>query len=112
DAVAEPWPGQVPAPSPALVHPTSQPAEVVDGADRPVAVSGRGEASAPPARVTLDGGRRVEVVAWAGPWPVDERWWDPARHRRRARFQVLLADGTAHLLVVEAGRWWVEATYD
>ena len=34
------------------------------------------------------------------------------RHRRRARFQVLDATGTAHLLSVEAGRWWREATYD
>ena len=111
EAVVEPWPGQVPAPSPALVHPEPRPAEVHDALGEPVGVSGRGEASAPPARVVLEGGP-VEVVAWAGPWPVDERWWDPTRHRRRARFQVLLADGTAHLMVVEAGRWWLEATYD
>jgi len=25
---------------------------------------------------------------------------------------VLLEDGTAHLLVLEAGRWAIEATYD
>ena len=49
---------------------------------------------------------------WAGPWPVDERWWDPPAHRRRARFQVVDDDGEAHLLAVEGGRWWVEATYD
>jgi protein ImuB len=52
------------------------------------------------------------VVAWAGPWPADERWWDPATHRRRARFQLLTDDGAAHLAVVEAGRWWLEAVYD
>jgi protein ImuB len=54
----------------------------------------------------------MAVRAWAGPWLYDERWWDPIGHRRRARFQVVLEDGTAHLLTIEAGRWWVEATYD
>jgi protein ImuB len=54
----------------------------------------------------------VEVRAWAGPWPLEERWWDPAAARRQARFQVVLADGRAHLLVVEGGRWWCAATYD
>jgi protein ImuB len=51
-------------------------------------------------------------MGWAGPWPADERWWDPAAARRRARLQVLLDDGTAHLLVLEHGRWHLEATYD
>jgi protein ImuB len=57
-------------------------------------------------------GRWAAVAAWAGPWPCDERWWDPRGHRRRARLQVTTADGVAYLLVVEAGRWGVEATYD
>jgi protein ImuB len=52
------------------------------------------------------------VVAWAGPWPVDERWWDPRRHRRRVRLQMVDGDGMARLLVLEAGAWKVAATYD
>jgi protein ImuB len=43
---------------------------------------------------------------------VDERWWDPATARRRARIQVVLAGGEAHLLGLEGGRWELEATYD
>ncbi|HWJ96840.1 MAG TPA: hypothetical protein VNQ33_01705, partial [Acidimicrobiales bacterium] len=66
----------------------------------------------PPVTLTVAGRRPVRLTAWAGPWPVDERWWDPARHRRRARFQVVDQEGAAHLLAVEAGRWWREATYD
>jgi protein ImuB len=62
--------------------------------------------------VAVDGAGPKRVVAWAGPWPVEERWWDPAGHRRRARVQVLDDTGTAHLLAVEGGRWWLEATYD
>jgi protein ImuB len=53
-----------------------------------------------------------EVVAWAGPWPVDERWWDPTDHRRLARFQVVTEDGTARLLILDGGRWFVDAVYD
>ncbi|MBT5905351.1 MAG: hypothetical protein HOH27_06055 [Acidimicrobiaceae bacterium] len=51
-------------------------------------------------------------MAWAGPWPVDERWWDPLRRRRRVRLQVVTADGTALLVVLTDGRWTVAATYD
>ena len=60
----------------------------------------------------LHGGPWRDLRAWAGPWCTDERWWDPVRHRRRARLQVVLEpDGAAHLLVLEDGRWWVEASY-
>jgi protein ImuB len=38
----------------------------------------------------VDGGPWAPVRAWAGPWCVDERWWDPIAHRRRARLQVVL----------------------
>ncbi|MEA2931461.1 MAG: protein ImuB, partial [Actinomycetota bacterium] len=110
--VGPPWPGRIPPPSPATVHPRPVPAEVVDAAGRAVAVTGRATMTAAPARLAVAGHPPVDVRAWAGPWPVDERWWDPAAHRRRARAQVLTADGTAHLLTVEGGRWSVEATYD
>lgn len=59
------------------------------------------------------GGASVGLVidAWAGPWPLEERWWDSGG-RRRARFQVSTADGGAYLLAREGRCWWVEATYD
>ncbi|HET6952225.1 MAG TPA: DNA polymerase Y family protein, partial [Acidimicrobiales bacterium] len=115
--VAGPWPGRVPAPAPAAVHARPLPAEVVDGAGRAVRVGARGEVSDPPVAVAVGEGegpgrRAARVVAWAGPWPCDERWWDPAARRRRARLQVVTEDGLAYLLVVESGRWAVEATYD
>jgi protein ImuB len=110
--VAAPWPGQIPAPAPALVHDPPLAAEVLDGAGHPVAVSARGELSAPPAAIRTAGEGDAPVEAWAGPWPCVERWWDLATGRRRARFQVATAAGVAYLLVVEGGRWWVEATYD
>jgi len=111
-SVTAPWPGQVPAPAPATVLVDPEPVEVVDADGRPVGVNGRVEVSAAPTRLSRPGRPPVAIAAWTGPWPVDERWWDPARHRRRARFQVVDATGIAHLLSVEAGRWWLEATYD
>lgn len=112
-AVAEPpWPGRIPPPSPAVVLPTPLPADVRDAAGEPVVVSARLAVSAAPARLTVGDGRPAEITGWAGPWPVDERWWAPAEARRRARFQVSLADGAALLLAVEGGQWLVEAIYD
>jgi protein ImuB len=107
-----PWPGRLPPPAPAVVLPTPLAATVQDAAGQPVVVSARLAVSAPPARVAVGAGRPAEIVGWAGPWPVDERWWAPAESRRRARFQVCLADGAALLLAVEAGQWLVEAIYD
>lgn len=109
---APPWPGQLPDPAPARVHDPLRPARVVDDRGRPVVVDGRAMLSAPPSRVAVGEGPAVEVVAWAGPWPLDERWWDAPRRRRRARFQVVVGGGVAHLLVLDGGRWWCAATYD
>ena len=108
---APPWPGVLPPPSPAAVHADPVPAELLDDRGRPVRVDGRGVLSAAPVALRVDG-RGVHVAAWAGPWPVDERWWDPRRHRRRVRLQVVADDGVARLLVLEAGCWRVAATYD
>ncbi|MEU5944678.1 DNA polymerase Y family protein [Micromonospora sp. NPDC047465] len=107
-----PWPGRLPPPAPAVVLPDPLAAAVHDAAGEPVVVSARLQVSAAPARLTVGTARPAEIVGWAGPWPVDERWWAPAEARRRARFQVCLADGTALLLAVEAGHWLVEAIYD
>ena len=107
-----PWPGRVPAPSPATVLAEPVPAEVLDAAGAQVGVTGRFTVTAPPARLSVPGREPADVVAWTGPWAADERWWDPAGASRRARFQVLAADGTAWLVALDGGRWWVEAAYD
>ena len=106
-----PWPGRLPAPSPARLLPAPWPAEVQDASGTAVRVDGRGSLSAPPARLQA-GGRSSAVVAWAGPWLTEERWWDRGRRRRRARFQLLTGDGLGCLAVLERGRWQVTALWD
>jgi protein ImuB len=112
DRVEGPWPGGLPAPSPAWIHHEPVAAELVDIDGAPLTVDGRGALSARPARLSVDGRPWVDVTAWAGPWPLEERWWDAARRRRRARLQLVTADGQARLATLERGRWQVEATYD
>ena len=67
----QPWPGQLPEPSPAVL--LDDPVELLDAQGNPVRVTSRGMFSADPARLEAHGPLRW----WAGPWPVDERWWDP-----------------------------------
>jgi protein ImuB len=85
---------------------------VVDAGANPVGVTGRQSVTAPPVRLAIRGGMWVDVAAWAGPWPVEERWWDQAANHRKARFQILTATGAAYLLVLDKGVWTVEAVYD
>lgn len=114
-----PWPGRLPAPSPTTVLSRPPLVEVLDAARCPVRVDERQMISAEPAWVAVDGCRALPVHGWAGPWPVDQRWWDAAGWRG-SRIQVVLtgSDGgdaegeTALLLAYREGRWTVAGRYD
>ncbi len=106
-----PWPGRLPAPSPATVLSEPEPIEVTDIDGQPVRVTARLAVTGAPARLTQDR-QSIDITGWAGPWPVDERWWDPAEAIRKARFQVSLSDGRALLLRLSDGAWAIEARYD
>jgi protein ImuB len=84
--------------------------QVVDAAGETVLVADRGELTGSPA-VILAGAKRLAITAWAGPWPLDERWWS-ADARRAWRVQAVDGGGCGWLLVLEAGSWWAEARYD
>ena len=102
----------MPAPAPAVVYAEPLPVEVVDAAGASVGVDGRGLLGSLPSRVRVRGRAWSAITAWAGPWLVDERWWDPAAHRRLVRLQATTDQGTAYLLRLAGGHWWVEAIYD
>ena len=114
-----PWPGQLPEPSPTVL--LDDPVELLDAQGKPIRVTSRGLFSADPARLGARG--RVDRLRWwSGPWPVDERWWDPdlaaaGSGNRTARAQVLLADGCtadprALLLCYRQRRWYLEGIYE
>lgn len=105
------WNGALPTPSPSLIYAEPLSAAVTDSANNTLRVNGRHELSAPPAVVAV-GQHRYNVVSWAGPWPVEECWWDPLRQRRLVRMQAVLqsdqqCDQQAVLLALEHGSWWV-----
>ncbi|WP_306744506.1 DNA polymerase Y family protein [Saccharothrix yanglingensis] len=111
----QPWPGRLPAPSPATVFPDPEPVALVDESGADVVVTGYAELIADPHRI-VHAGRTRQVIAWSGPWPVDERWWDGTTAVRAARLQVLgtAPDGEeqAFLLIRAGGKWAVEGVYD
>ena len=106
-----PWPGRIMGAAPGVVYPFAREADVTDEAGAAVTVTGRCVVSAAPAWLSADGEPPLRITAWAGPWPLSERWWDPAAARRRARFQLLTGDGRAWLAAVQDGRWLIEAGY-
>jgi protein ImuB len=108
----KPWPGSLPPPAPATVYELPRQIAVHDARGRVVGVDERGELSAPPAVMVSQTGSRREVTAWAGPWPLDERWWDAAAARTASRFQVVDGEGMAWLLVLDGEGWWAEGRYD
>ena len=106
-----PWPGMVPEPLPATVFTEPYPVGLLTAGGTPLALNPRGALIGDPATFSASG-RTQPVIGWAGPWPVDERFWDDARHRRAARFQVVTGDGSAWLLLLDEHGWWAEGRYD
>jgi len=111
----KPWPGSLPPPAPATVYELPREIAVHDARGRLVAVDERGELSAPPAVMIGGGagaGARRPVTAWAGPWPLEQRWWDAETARSVHRFQAVDSEGVAWLLVLDDDGWWAEGRYD
>jgi protein ImuB len=117
---SQPWPGQLPEPSPTVL--LDDPVELLDASGNPVRVTSRGMFSADPVRLAGDG-RSGRLRWWAGPWSVDERWWDPqgaGKAGRTARVQVLLehpvgrgeVDDQALLLCYRQRQWYLEGAYE
>lgn len=97
----QPWPGRLPAPSPATVFERTVPARIVDRSGARVGITDRGELTAAPHAMALDNDPPRRVLDWAGPWLVDTEWWLPAGPRVRTRIQALLDSGVAVLLTAE-----------
>ncbi|KAA0022721.1 DNA polymerase Y family protein [Antrihabitans cavernicola] len=116
---AAPWPGRLPEPAPSSVLDDRPEVALENGAGDPVSVTERGVFSSEPAALRW-GTRSWQLRGWAGPWLVDERWWDPASAHVAARAQVLLANWSepdrqqskALLLLCHDQSWSVEGVYE
>jgi protein ImuB len=113
----QPWPGQLPLPLPATVFAAPHPVAVLAEDGSEVVVDERGAFSAPARFSPAATGKSLRRIrAWAGPWPVSQRWWDPEASLVAHRFQVVDEHGVAWLLVLTAGAggssWAAEARYD
>ena len=104
--------GALPSPTPTLVHHDPLMVQVCDDEGRAIVVSGRHEMSGEPKWIVIDG-ERSAVLSWSGPWPIEERWWDPHRHRRAVRMHVVIEgkSPSALVLTLEQGSWRVTARY-
>ena len=115
-----PWSGVLPSPLPTLVR---EPAEVValcDEREQSVGVTRRSELTAIPHRLIRADGTSFSVLTWAGPWPIEERWWMPEESRRVVQMQLVVTPHSSHelqvpetalLLVMSAGAWRIVAEY-
>jgi protein ImuB len=116
---SRPWPGQLPTPAPATVFPAAHPVHVFAADGTQVQVDDRGDMSGAPAyfSAVAAGGAFRTVTAWAGPWPIEQRWWDAAASLRANRFQLVDTEGSAWLFVCITEKdgsqnWVAEARYD
>jgi len=107
-----PWPGALPDPLPGTVFSHRHPVHVFAADGTAVSVDERGLLLAPPTRLSTSDSRSRSLTAWAGPWPLAERWWEPESPGRSWRFQAVDDTGCAWLLVLDDGGWWAEARYD
>jgi len=169
-----PWPGGIPDPPPALLHPTPIAIDITDECGHPLHVSGlgvltcgrgcpdprpfqltrcRANASRPANashRTSVSRGANASPVAdkssrtsrageqvmrearaasgqkevggqqaphsqwrildFAGPWVIEQHWWDPHSAQRRAWLQIAV-DAGAVLVYAEAGQWWEAGSY-
>lgn len=112
---SEKWSGSLPMPWPAWVATQPITINVLDVHQQHVGVTGRHELTSVPASVEM-GRLRYHIEKVGGPWPVEERWWDPRRARRHVRAQLLVrnAQGATRvfLVVLENNEWKLIARYD
>ena len=115
---AQKWRGALPNPSPSVVYSEPIQVQINDQFGKLLSVSARHELSASPV-VVIIGATHYKVNSWAGPWPVEERWWDSSRSRRLVRLQLvcekITADSVPQILamlaILEHGEWTVAAIY-
>jgi len=114
---ARPWSGSLGGLVPSTVFRQHRPVSLLAADGRTVTADDRGALDGVPAvfaphPLQAGGGDLRRVLAWAGPWPVQERWWDAASGRSVQRMQIIADTGDAWLLALDDQGWRAEARYD
>ncbi|TWE11854.1 DNA polymerase Y family protein [Rudaeicoccus suwonensis] len=105
----QPWPGSMPGPAPATVFAQALTVRVHTADGTAVTVNERGALRSEPVWLLLPTDRR-RITSWAGPWPINQRWWrNPATVNR---FQLADNDDAAWLVITDGRQWWAEGRYD
>lgn len=118
------WIGRIPAPLPAhlgrgLSHPASR-VRLISAEAQPIILSENATLDHQPYAL-IWGENRYLITGWAGPWPVDDRWWE-ADGKKYARLQVAgqkmpheeaagHSEIAAWLLIWINNSWRIEANY-
>jgi|GEM_PF-4859752 len=89
------WPGAIVGKTPMCEFNPPERARLLDSSNNPVKVHATGLASASPKYVESNALRpsRQEIKDFAGPWPLEDRWWDEKNRRRVCRFQIVCESG-------------------
>mgnify|MGYP006280136673 CR=1 FL=1 len=118
-----PWVGVLPSPLPALTLAAPEAVVLCDESGKGVGVTRRSELTGTPHTLTRADGAEFGVLTWAGPWPVEERWWMPEDARRVVQMQIVITAKShagrevfdvsedALLLVMSNGKWHLAACY-
>lgn len=106
------WPGAVIGKAPMCEYSPPVSARLLDSQNYPIRIHATGLANADPAFIecgALTPGRQ-EITNFAGPWPLEDRWWDSDKRRRVCRFQITCESG-AYLIVTSGERASLVAAY-
>ncbi len=111
-----PWSGLLPSPLPAVALVCPERTSLLDRSGKAVGVTRRCELTAIPQWVLRADGARQEILTWAGPWPIEERWWDSDRALRIVQMQIVIAgrmnSEQPMLLRLQNGNWLIVASYE
>lgn len=109
-----PWPGSIPEPSPCILHADPPSVGLEGSCGHDLYVNGEGElacskgcADPAPAVLRADA-ENMEIGEFAGPWIIEQRWWD--QPTRRAYLQIVGRNAGA-LIYRETGEWKEEGRY-
>lgn len=106
------WPGAVVGKSPMCNFDPPEKAKLLDASNNPIKVHATGLASGDPKYIESKVLKppRQEIKDFAGPWPLEDRWWDEKKRRRMCRFQIT-CDSGAYLVVTSGDSAGVAAVY-